>query len=115
LQESCNGIKAAAVQRDAANVVAKPIRNERKKKMRKIITAATLTLALSCFAYAGEMQTGSAPPTTKGDTQNGNMPNEVAGEIPNDSTDASSQTSTFYTLEGLETSFTLIQNVLGLF
>lgn len=86
--------------------------------MRKVITAATLILALSCFTYAGEMQTGltGTTNTTQGVIQNGvtgdgDIQNGAPGEMPNGEAGTSSQTS----IDGLEVTFNLMQSLLGLF
>ncbi len=87
--------------------------------MRKTISTAVLTLALSCSAYAGIIQNGVASGTTssaQGDMQNGvygDIPNVAPGEMPN-GTGTSSQTSTS-TLDGVEVTFNLMQSLLGLF
>jgi len=95
--------------------------------MRKAITIAMLALALSCPAYAGEMQNGvtGTTGTTQGPMDNGvygNIQNGVAGDIPNGApgnmpngeTGTSSQASTSNPLDGLEITFSLMRNLLGL-
>lgn len=55
--------------------------------MRKVIGASLLTLALSCFAYAGNMpfpapDPQAAPtPTTTQESEGGNMPTPLTEEV----------------------------------
>lgn len=96
--------------------------------MRKVITVATLVLALSCPASAGHIATPvmGTTSTTQGGMDNGvygNMQNPVAGDIPNNApgnmpngeTGTPSQTSTADTLGGAEVAFGLMRSLLGLF
>lgn len=63
----------------------------REKKMRKTISVAALLLALSCPAYAGDIQNDSPKPPTSAvqepmdtdqeSTLDGIMPNDVAGSL----------------------------------
>lgn len=84
--------------------------------MSKAISTAMLILALSCFAYAGDIQNGvtsGTTSTTQGIIQNGvygEMQNGAPGEIPNSGAGTSSQTS----IDGLEVTFNLMQSLLGL-
>jgi len=96
--------------------------------MRKVITVATLVLALSCPASAGHMATPvtGTTSTTQGVMDNGvygNMQNPVAGDIPNnapgiipnDGAGTSPQTSTADTLGGAEVAFGVLRTLMGLF
>jgi hypothetical protein len=94
------------------------MQNEGKRKMRKAITTAMLTLALTSSVYTGEMQTGltGTTSTTQGIIQNGvaqdgDIPNGAPGEIPNGGAGTSSQVNI---LDGAEVTFTLMQSLLGL-
>jgi len=86
--------------------------------MRKAITTAILTLALTSSVYAGIMQTGVTVTTgaTDGDIQNGNtgggdMQNGAPGEMPN----GAGTSSQVNTLDGAEITFNLMQSLLRLF
>jgi len=87
--------------------------------MRIAITAATLVLALSCPAYAGDMpngDTGGTTSTIQGETQGGAdglIPNDGYGWMPNGGTDAPPQTSN--ALDGLDATFGVLRTLLGLF
>ena len=74
--------------------------------MRKVIGVAVLITALTCPAYAGEMQndkTGGTPSSAPAETQNG-----VAGDMQNGVTATDN-------IQGAEIAFSLLQSVLSLF
>ena len=84
--------------------------------MRKATLLTVLILALSCSVYAGDIPNGltGTTSTTQGVMQtgrDGEMQNGAPGDMPNGGAGASSQTS----IDGLEVTFNLMQNLLGLF
>ncbi len=55
--------------------------------MRKVIRASVLIMALAMPAFAGEIPYGvTSPPPPSGARQEGDIPNGVAGETPNNVT-----------------------------
>ena len=81
--------------------------------MRKIIGVALLVTALTCSAYAGDMQnpiTENPPPSAPASS-----PTAAPGEMPNGSTDtSSSQPATTSVIQGAEVTLGVIQGVLAL-
>ncbi|HYH86735.1 MAG TPA: hypothetical protein VEX60_14885 [Pyrinomonadaceae bacterium] len=74
--------------------------------MRKVIGVAVLITALTCSAYAGDMQndkTGGTPSSAPGEIQN-----DVAGDMQNGVTTTSD-------IQGAEIALSLLQSVLSLF
>jgi hypothetical protein len=88
--------------------------------MRKAITTSILILALSGLAYAGDIpNTTPVPPTAPGNipcdvpalAYGGNIPNNVAGNVPNDLPQGGQTAVDIIT----ETALVLLQNVLNVF
>jgi hypothetical protein len=78
--------------------------------MRKALRTSILILALSGSAYAGEMPCGAPTPPTA-PAYGGDMPNDVAGNIPNGSPQDEQTAVDIIT----ETALILLQNVLTVF
>jgi hypothetical protein len=90
--------------------------------MRKLIGVAVLITALTCPAYAGEMQndkTGGMPSSAPAEIQNGapgEMPNGVAGDMPNGvAGEMSNDVNATSDIQGAEFAFSLLQSLLSLF
>src|SRR5687768_2239979 len=65
----------------------------REEKMRKTISVAALLLALTCPAYAGEMQNDSPKPPTSAVQEPTDTDQEpTGGEMPNDAPESLTQT-----------------------
>jgi FlaG/FlaF family flagellin (archaellin) len=81
------------------------------KNLRRLFCAVVFTLALTIPAFAGDMQTGIAPPPSQPQTAtlNGDMQTTVTGQAETDSSEATAADS------ATEIALNLLQSVLSLF
>ena len=80
------------------------------KNLRRLFCAVVFTLALTIPAFAGDMQTGVAPPSQpQTATLNGDMQTTVTGQAETGSSEATAADS------ATEIALNLLQSVLSLF
>lgn len=79
------------------------------KKLRQLCAALAFTVALTIPAFAGEIETGKAPPSAPAATTDGQIETTAAGQIDTSSCEATAIDS------ATELALNLFQSVLTLF